>query len=347
MKLDLSIGEKKVTNHIVDIYMGKYYSIYPHITTRSYRLMLSLLSSMFPWISRLKFSFCFTLGNRDGIYTSFYVLNNNKRKYVIIFKPYYKIYKEVSLSFNKSIILICSNNIVNAFKYYIYILPYVNVIFICNPNNFNGCFISSSDINVILYYASRFNIGVISDECYFELCSSVGISSPFYLNRYYNNNSFIYVNSLSKRSCLPGLRSGILISSKYIISRISSYRIISGTQLSCINQAFSLKAWLNSKHVYYLKRKYNSLLALSLDILKSNGIKAKGGIFYIGIRLPVSSFKVSCFISHMYSIYNVILSNGKLFGLRGYVRIALITKRNYCISVIKNIVDLINGRKKD
>ncbi|MGX7589750.1 aminotransferase class I/II-fold pyridoxal phosphate-dependent enzyme [Candidatus Vidania fulgoroideorum] len=345
MKIDLSLGEKKVTNNIVNIFKKKYYSIYPHIMTKSYKLMLSFLCSKFSWFNDLKCKFCFTLGNRDGIYSSFYVLNIIKRRYVIILKPYYQIYRKVSLSFNKKIILICSNNISNAFSYYFHLLPYVSVIFICTPNNFNGGFLCKSDICLILYNASRFNIGIISDECYYELCINSNILSPFALSRYYVNSRFIYINSLSKRSCLPGLRSGILISSAYIVNSILEYKLISGTQLSCVNQIISSKVWSNYKHTAYLSLKYSSLLSTSLSILKSNGIKSKGGVFYIGIKIPSHIFKVSCFINHMYSIYNITLSNGKLFGLHNYIRIALIAKTSYCLSAIKNISVLINERK--
>ncbi|QSW37922.1 aminotransferase class I/II-fold pyridoxal phosphate-dependent enzyme [Candidatus Vidania fulgoroideae] len=345
--IDLSIGEKKVSNYIVDIYKRKYYSIYPHVTSKSNKLMISLLIKKFPWFGNFKDRFYFTLGNRDGIYTSFYVLNRHKRRYVIIFKPYYQIYKRISLSFDKNIILICSNNIRNAFNYYYKLFPYVDIIFICNPNNFNGGFISRNDVSLILYYASRYNIGVISDECYSELCIDSNIVSPFYLSMFYSNSRFIYLNSLSKRSCLPGLRSGILVSNKETIINVINYKTISGTSLSCNNQIISLKVWSNYKHVNNLKHKYASILRSSMLILKSNNVKAKGGIFYIGIRIPKSVFKVSCFIRHMTYVYNTILSNGKLFGIPNYVRIALITGKENCISVIKNIARLINEYKKD
>ncbi|MGX7585918.1 pyridoxal phosphate-dependent aminotransferase [Candidatus Vidania fulgoroideorum] len=345
---DLSIGEKRVFNKIILPTKREinYLSIYPHIIVK----IVNLITKFFKKRNKSKFknneTLTFSLGNRDGLFSSFNALKRNNRKYVLLIKPYYLIYVKIANFFKKKIIVVCKNNISKAIRSIKSIAKLIDIIFICNPNNFDGSFINSKNVNLILRFTKKYNISVLSDECYSDLYNKEYLVSPYLMNRFIKNPRFVYLNSLSKRSCLPGIRSGIILSKERIIHDIINYKIISGTQLSCFNQLLSFKAWKEKKHVKYIRKNYNLILREVTNLLLNRSkLQFYCGGFYIAICLKGYFVNSKTATKTLASSYGVAVSDGSNFGINNYIRLALVLSKKECISAVKKIIIFLNGKK--
>jgi len=120
------------------------------------------------------------------------------------------------------------------------------LIYICSPNNPSGYILDKSDWELIYIKSKKYNFHIVSDECYSEIYFKKPLSSIkfFFEKNFYN---FFAINSLSKTSSVPGLRSGFIFSSPENIKHIRELNIFSGNSLSDFNQNISSKLWVDFK----------------------------------------------------------------------------------------------------
>ncbi len=287
-----------------------------------------------------------SLGNRDGLYTSFLIFNKIEKKYVILFKPYYPIYKNICDFFNKKIILIKKNIRKKFIKYN----KLINFIIICSPNNPDGNIINKKQINKIILYCNFYNIKIISDECYSDIYfKKLPTSIIKFKKKTKNYSNVIILNSLSKRSCAPGLRSGFYISSKKNINSIKVIKNISGTLLSEFNQYISAQLWKDNKHVKKIRNKYKERIKKCVEILKKNKIKIKKpkGGFYLWINIKKYAKNDIIFCKKLYKNNSIKILPGEIFGVKNYIRIALVVSKKKCIYSIKKIIKCLKNEKKN
>ncbi|MGX7589473.1 aminotransferase class I/II-fold pyridoxal phosphate-dependent enzyme [Candidatus Vidania fulgoroideorum] len=334
-EIDLSIGEFKKKNNFLKKIKKKLelYKLYPNINK-----IKKFNNSVKKWIKKrysIKVSvknICPSLGNRDGLFTSF-LFFLNKKKYIAIFKPYYPIYKNLIFFFKKKIILLNKRNYKKKIKKY---KKKINIIIICSPNNPTGYIYNK----IFLNYIKKTKINIISDDCYSEIYLKKYTSL---INILSNFKNIIFLNSLSKRSSVPGLRSGFLLSSKKNIKKIKNIKNISGTILSDYNQYISSKLWKDENHIKKKRKKLNKIILNCIKILNKNKINFNfpKGTFYLWINVK----KDIDFCKKIYKKYFIKIFPGTFFGKKNFIRIALVENKKKCLYSIKKIVKFLNDRK--
>lgn len=128
------------------------------------------------------------------------------------------------------------------------------MMFLCSPGNPSGAVMPIESLQQALALAAKYNFIVVSDECYSEIYADEDAPPPGLLQAAaaMGNDTFehcITFNSLSKRSNLPGLRSGYVAGNADLIKQFLLYRTYHGSAMSVHNQRLSAMAWQDEQHV--------------------------------------------------------------------------------------------------
>lgn len=281
-KIDFSIGEpkhaipksiiKNINNHV------SLWSYYPK-TKQSEELSFAILN----WIKkRHKLSIEYkniisVNGTREGIFSLVQSVfnNNSKQKYVLCPSPLYQIYEGATLlaggtpyyyeiDKNKDTFI---DNLLNSKKA---ILSKTQIIFINSPNNPTGKTLSLEEWRRLFQISDRYNIKLISDECYSEIYFTnkkpIGILQACkILGKSLKN--IVMLTSLSKRSNVPGLRSGFAAGDSELIKSFLLYRTYHGSAMSPFTQKISKLLWEDEIHVNANRLAYKKKFNLSNKIL--------------------------------------------------------------------------------
>ncbi|MGX7582952.1 aminotransferase class I/II-fold pyridoxal phosphate-dependent enzyme [Candidatus Vidania fulgoroideorum] len=293
-----------------------------------------------------------SLGNRDALFTIMNLFN--KKKYIIITEPFYPSYRIAETFFKKKIIYIKSRNrkefMKNFRKVPEYKLKKTSILIICSPNNPMGYILKKKNIIEILNISKKYKFKIISDECYSEVYFKKPISLIKLVYKNLKKNNFFLINSLSKISSVPGLRSGFIISSVKNIKKILDYKRISGTALSDFNQEISKLLWMDFKRIIKIRNNYKSKIISCFKILKKINVKKPKGGFYLMINTNFLKKESKSFCKKIYNKYKIIISNCNTFFKKNkknfYSRIALVESKKKCKLVCKKILKIINDIRK-
>ena len=158
------------------------------------------------------------------------------------------------------------------------------LLFICTPGNPSGTTLSLEQLCYIVKKARQHNVTVISDECYSELYRDEAnppagiLEACDLLGQGYTQ--CLAFHSLSKRSNLPGLRSGFVAGDEQLIAQFLKYRTYHGCAMPFPHQQVSIAAWNDEAHVIENRRLYNEKFTTVVDELKS----------VIPVSIPQASF---------------------------------------------------------
>jgi len=128
------------------------------------------------------------------------------------------------------------------------------LLFICTPGNPSGSVHSLEQFKTLIALSKKYDFIIASDECYSELYPDENSPPPGLLEAcgLYGNTDFkncVVFHSLSKRSNLPGLRSGFVAGDANILNQFLKYRTYHGCAMSLPNQLASIAAWSDENHV--------------------------------------------------------------------------------------------------
>jgi aspartate/methionine/tyrosine aminotransferase len=133
--------------------------------------------------------------------------------------------------------------------------------------------------------AVKYDFVLINDECYSEIYQDIADPSLLEAAKAVGNKKFkniLVVNSISKRSSAPGLRSGFIAGDKKILKAYMKYRTYVGCASPLPLQHASAVAWSDEKHVEENREKYRKNFELAKEIL---GIKIPKSTFYIWLEV--------------------------------------------------------------
>ena len=156
------------------------------------------------------------------------------------------------------------------------------ILVICSPNNPTGSVLPLSKLKDILDLADKYDFYVVSDECYVDLYTSEESCPSILQASSDRSDRLVALHSLSKRSNLPGFRSGFACSGKKTISAFKKFRSFHGVSVPLPIQKASVEAWLNYDFVAENRKSYNDKFSLAADMFKdkvSNVIPE--GAFYL------------------------------------------------------------------
>lgn len=226
------------------------------------------------------------------------------------------------------------------------------LIYLCSPGNPTGAVAPVSLLKRLIELAERHDFVIASDECYSEIYPDDTAPPPGLLGAAaeLGNDDYrrcVVFHSLSKRSNLPGLRSGFVAGDADILQRFLLYRTYHGCAMPPPIQAASRAAWRDEAHVAANRTVYQGKFDAVLEAL--NGaieVQRPEAGFYLWPKLPIPDDQ---FARRLYAEYNVRLLPGRYLSREANgenpgaqrVRIALVAPLDECIEAANRIRRLV------
>ena len=222
------------------------------------------------------------------------------------------------------------------------------LIYLCSPGNPSGAVVDEATIKQLLELAERYNFIIASDECYSEIYMDDAKSPQGLLEYAYKlgNDKYkrcLVFHSLSKRSNVPGLRSGFVAGDATLIEVFFRYRTYHGCAMPLHVQKASIVAWNDEKHVRENRKKYKEKFTKVCNILNPVlTVSPPAASFYLWPKLPGSD---TDFARNLYTSENIKVLPGsylsrEISGMNpgaNRVRIALVAELAECIEAANRI----------
>ncbi len=235
-------------------------------------------------------------GSREGLFSALFIALERKKftqkPAVLIPNPFYQCYAAASVAAGcESVYLPCYEEMgylpdLDALSPDL--LKRTAVFYLCSPSNPQGAVADKAYLEKVIALARQYNFMVFSDECYSEIYSDMppvgALEVALEMEQGVGGDPFANVltfNSLSKRSNVPGLRSGFCAGDQNFISDYSAFRNVAGPQIPLPIQMVSAKIWSDESHVIKNRKLYQLKFDLADNILSNcfNYKKPDGGFF--------------------------------------------------------------------
>jgi len=226
----------------------------------------------------------------------------------------------------------------------------VQLAYVCSPGNPTGRVMNLDDWREVFDLADRHGFVIASDECYSEIYFHEGqpplgaLTAARELGRDFRN--LVVFNSLSKRSNVPGLRSGFVAGDAEVIKQFLLYRTYHGSAMNPAVQAASAAAWRDEGHVHENRRLYREKFATVMPMLQGAlEFDAPDAAFYLWAKVPGGDD--SAFARGLYRDKHVTVLPGSYLAReangvnpgQGFIRIALVDGMEPCMEAARRIVD--------
>ena len=235
-------------------------------------------------------------GTREGLFNACIALcpetKRGKQPVVLMPNPFYQVYAVAALAVGAEPIYVPATAATGHLPDYASLPPEVldrvGVAYICSPANPQGAVASRDYWADLLALAEKHDFTVLADECYAEIWRNAPPPGILQVAAEVGANpERVYTfHSLSKRSNLPGLRSGFVAGGVQGITRIRQLRAFAGAPLPLPIQKVSEAAWRDEAHVTASRALYQEKFALADQIFAGlQGFKTPEGGFFLW--LPV------------------------------------------------------------
>ena len=218
--------------------------------------------------------------------------------------------------------------------------------FICTPGNPSGTVIDEETLEYLIKKANAFDFWLASDECYSEIYRNTpppGLLEVCAQMGHRDYSQCLVFHSLSKRSNLPGLRSGFVAGDASFIAPFLKYRTYHGCSISMAVQKASELAWSDEDHVMVNRGLYAEKFQAAADILGDQlDSHDPGAGFYLWAKTPTGC---DTFSRDLYAATGVTVLPGQFLGREvdgvnpgaGFVRMALVAEPNTCRDALQRI----------
>ncbi|MDV6345020.1 succinyldiaminopimelate transaminase [Nitrosomonas sp. Is37] len=224
------------------------------------------------------------------------------------------------------------------------------LVYVCSPNNPTGRVMTMDEWQQLFALSDRYGFVIASDECYSEIYFDEdhpplgALEAAHQLGR----NGFprlVVFSSLSKRSNVPGMRSGFVAGDAAILKKFLLYRTYHGSAMNPVVQAASKVAWADEQHVIENRRMYREKFNKAMIILAEHlPITMPDAAFYFWVKTPISDVE---FTQKLYRDYNVNVLPGSYLAREAhgvnpgenFVRIALVAPLAECVEAMERIKD--------
>jgi len=298
------------------------------------------------------------LGSREALFAfAQVVLDSTKNGIVVCPNPFYQIYEGAAL-------------LGGATPYYVNSDPKLNfgcdwatvpaeiwartqLLFVCSPGNPAGSVMHLAEWQTLFDLSDRYGFVIASDECYSEIYLDEarpplgGLQAAVQLGRTDFRN-LVSFSSLSKRSNVPGMRSGFVAGDATLMAKFLLYRTYHGSALSPVISAASIAAWQDEAHVIDNRRQYLAKFDAVLPILEP----------VLDVRRPDASFYLwagtkgsdADFVRELLTHTNVTTLPGSFVGRevngvnpgQNRIRIALVAPLADCVEAAQRIADFVH-----
>ncbi|MBC7916790.1 MAG: succinyldiaminopimelate transaminase [Rhodoferax sp.] len=281
------------------------------------------------------------------------------RPIVVCPNPFYQIYEGAALLAGGLPHFVASDPARNFAPDWASVPPEVwartQLLFVCSPGNPTGAVMPLAEWKTLFELSDQHGFVVVSDECYSEIYfrdePPLGaLQAAAQLGRTDFRNLLV-LSSLSKRSNVPGMRSGFCAGDAALVKQFLLYRTYHGSAMSPVVQSASIAAWDDEAHVVENRRQYREkfervtpLLAEVLDVqLPDAG-------FYLWAGVSGSDAE---FARELFALYNVTVLPGSYLARDGQhgnpgssrIRMALVAETQECEEAAARIVQFVKNRK--
>jgi N-succinyldiaminopimelate aminotransferase len=226
----------------------------------------------------------------------------------------------------------------------------VQLIYVCSPGNPTGAVMSLEDWKALFELSDRHGFVIASDECYSELyfeedAPPLGALQAAHRLGRAGYPRLVVFGSLSKRSNVPGMRSGFVAGDAQILKGFLLYRTYHGSAMSPPVQEASRAAWEDEAHVRENRRLYREKFEAVIRILAPvTEVRMPQGAFYLWLRTGGDD---TAFARRLYEAYNLTVLPGSYLARdargvnpgRGHIRVALVPTYEQCIEAAHRLAD--------
>ena len=224
------------------------------------------------------------------------------------------------------------------------------LVFVCSPGNPTGAVMPLTEWQKLFALSDQHGFVIASDECYSEIYFRDepplgGLEAAAKLGRGFER--LIAFTSLSKRSNVPGLRSGFVMGDAAILKQFLLYRTYHGSAMSPVVQAASVAAWGDEQHVIENRNLYRTKFAQVTPVLAEVlDVKLPDASFYLWAGVPAGwQGDDAAFAKALYEKEHVTVLPGSYLARefnganpgRGRVRMALVAETAECLEAAECI----------
>ena len=232
------------------------------------------------------------------------------------------------------------------------------LIFVCSPGNPTGAVMPLPEWEKLFALSDRYGFVIASDECYSEIyfrdeAPLGGLQAAQLLGRHDFRN-LVMLTSLSKRSNVPGLRSGFVAGDAQILQAFLHYRTYHGSAMGLPVQHASIAAWGDEAHVQDNRRMYREKFEAVVPILQPvMDVQWPDASFYLWPRIPDALGMTDAeFAQALYQHEHVTVLPGSYLAreAQGHnpgaqrVRLALVAETAECVEAAQRIARFIQQR---
>ena len=226
------------------------------------------------------------------------------------------------------------------------------LLYICNPGNPTGAVMPKSQLIELLNLAEKHDFIIASDECYSEIYFDTPPTGLLSVCEEIGNDSYlrcVVFQSLSKRSNLPGLRSGFVAGDEQIIKTFLLYRTYHGSAMPLPTQAASIAAWQDEQHVQDNRDQYRQKFEQVLPVLQTAlPVQRPDAAFFFWAQTPMCDQQ---FTRQLFAAENVTVLPGSYLareahGLNpgaNHVRMALVAELDQCLEAAQRIARFVQS----
>ncbi len=296
-------------------------------------------------------------GTREALFAfAQTVISPSERAKVFMPNPFYQIYEGASLLAGAEPVFLNCTEDQQFLPDYAQISESewedCQLLYLCTPGNPTGSVYSIEQLQALIRLADKHKFIIASDECYSELYFDEEAPPPGLLEACaaMGRHDFarcVVFHSLSKRSNLPGLRSGFVAGDATLISDFLKYRTYHGCAMPLHTQHASIAAWSDEKHVAENRAAYREKFDRVLDILSPVlEVSRPDAGFYLWPKLPIDD---QVFARDLFEREHVTVLPGTFLARdtesgnpgAGRIRMALVAELNECIEAAERIVHFI------
>jgi len=267
-----------------------------------------------------------TFGTREVLFNFPQFLLHDKQEPKMAFvNPFYQIYEGSAIA-SRAKILHLPLSKENGYKPKLNKeqLKDVDLVILNTPSNPTASVMSLDELKGWAKAAIELDFVLLNDECYIDLYTNNPLPSLLNASMEVGNKDFkniLVVNSISKRSSAPGLRSGFIAGDREILKEYLKYRTYVGCASPLPLQIGAVAAWSDDEHVKAFRESYKQNLELANKIL---GAKVPEATFYVWLEVKDAINKAK----ELYQKYNVKVLPGEFLGRDGegkdFWRLALV-----------------------
>ncbi|MDI3323762.1 succinyldiaminopimelate transaminase [Pontibacterium granulatum] len=216
------------------------------------------------------------------------------------------------------------------------------LLFLCSPSNPTGAVTDLDTLKKLIELSDKYDFIVASDECYSEIYLDerhppVGLLQACAEMGRDDYKNCVVMHSLSKRSNLPGLRSGFIAGDAALLGPFLQYRTYHGCSMPVQHQLASIAAWNDEDHVLENRDQYRRKFDAVIEILSPvMDVQKPDASFYLWAKTPIDD---DTFAQGLFEQQNLTVLPGRYLSREtdgilpgaGYVRMALVATLEECI----------------